>query len=615
MISRILIYLSLFTLYFSSGIDVSRLWAIDQRIDAFVDSRHYDVGQISSLKLTPGKGKTLYVDGKNGDDKWDGLSPKFTQGMNGPKRSLHAVLDRYSNPGPGVHILIRAGKYDDLLWVPETWGPNDEQHRLMIGPYGDGEVILDTSLWRQLGKWEPVQANIFRVSTNNNQVAAIILDDDFKSFHPVSSMKEIQQYGDWFWNSSDGHVYVHTNGINPTDHDVIVQKADPNGGDASYWVYGSASYVTLYGLTIRGNPSKGWISGSHWNIDRCKIYYTARGTQIDGSFSKITRCLFKGNVMRNWPRGNNGYSNTDGGWVANFATTVPNSYFAGNIVMDSGGEGVLLHDNALIEDNIFVDNFSVDIYGADAQHQTIRKNICLTTQQNFTDLIGWPNPRGERWEKIRRKLRANGVALATESGPSRFTGFKIYNNIFIAKRYGISQGDAQGDFGVKDTSITNNLIILPSEDMQKETGDTYTGLSFATNPNNHNSTVQNNIVIGGSPSTALIKRGSDRGISFDYNIYFHPTNPNPFIFEDTKSSSFTSWQKRSQQDAHSIYENPSLNRESWTTNAPISLNDFQLRSTSQALDRGISLSSEFAEDYNAIPRPQGKGWDIGPFEH
>lgn len=47
-------------------------------------------------------------------------------------------------------------------------------------------------------------------------------------------------------------------------------------------------------------------------------------------------------------------------------------------------------------------------------------------------------------------------------------------------------------------------------------------------------------------------------------------------------------------------------------NAPL---DFQLSSTSEAVNRGLALSSTYAIDYAGVPRPQASAWDIGAFEY
>ena len=42
--------------------------------------------------------------------------------------------------------------------------------------------------------------------------------------------------------------------------------------------------------------------------------------------------------------------------------------------------------------------------------------------------------------------------------------------------------------------------------------------------------------------------------------------------------------------------------------------DFRLQAASPAIDAGVSLKN-VTQDLNGIPRPQGAGFDIGPFEY
>lgn len=56
---------------------------------------------------------TRYVDGANGNDSWDGLSPNFVSGTNGPKKTLSGIEATPVVAGDLIHV--RPGTYRELL--------------------------------------------------------------------------------------------------------------------------------------------------------------------------------------------------------------------------------------------------------------------------------------------------------------------------------------------------------------------------------------------------------------------------------------------------------------------------------------------------------------------
>ncbi len=617
--------------------------SLDPRIINLLDSRHYDGTKKDQLKLSPGQGNNWYIDGTNGHDDYDGRHPDWIPGTNkGPKRTIRATIQQYVDPGKGARVMIKAGTYYETwpwFYGPPYWSQNDENNRMIIGPYGDGEVIVTQQLDLRDKRWEPHTKNIFKIQTDMTGgggtfaegIHQVIIDNDFRSFHMVTStknpgLKGVQKYGDWWWDNKTGWLYVFTGGFNPDDRDTIV--LDNSGPEDERWsMYFSynPSYITFYGLTFVGSKASPWVSsGSHINFDNCRFMFANRaGLSIykDLKYCRITRNLVYGNVMNNWPRGHRSDNNVDGLWQAALAPSAT-SYVAGNIVMDNGGEGIQGIDDAIIEDNIVVDNFSVGIYVGVGANQIVRRNIILATRQDPYDLYGWPEKQGQFWAKIRRKLRQMGITMAAEDPSGHFTNARIYNNLIIGSRYGISSAEGKGSFGIKNSDIFNNIIITPDGDAQ-EFEDIYVGILMSNwGERSYNSFIRNNIVICQYPvHTTLaqrgpIKKGPDDGISWDNNIYFAPADMKyPFMeYYGPGKYTLASWQKAFGVDKNSIFADPQLNRSDWSDVSALKLSDFQTRDGSPARDRGEALLEQFATDYNFGKRPHNSGWDIGAFE-
>ena len=124
--------------------------------------RYYDPNE--ALSVEPGT-VTKYVDGVNGDDDdYDGSSPIVEGGGVGPYKTIDEALDRYTDRDAGYRVLILAGTYYDTITIPNTWEVDGTflTDPFVIGPYGDGEVIIDGSLHDDLGSWSAHDANIYK---------------------------------------------------------------------------------------------------------------------------------------------------------------------------------------------------------------------------------------------------------------------------------------------------------------------------------------------------------------------------------------------------------------------------------------------------------------------
>ncbi|MFA5265175.1 MAG: hypothetical protein WC378_15235, partial [Opitutaceae bacterium] len=128
-------------------------------------SRYFDQTEMATYSIAnSATGDTFYVDGTNGSDTYSGLSATYTSGTTGPFKTLSECFDKYrSNPVVGGDVVkIKAGIYRESLSLSFSAGQISsltESTPLSIGPYGDGEVIIDPSSTPQ--SWTAYDANIY----------------------------------------------------------------------------------------------------------------------------------------------------------------------------------------------------------------------------------------------------------------------------------------------------------------------------------------------------------------------------------------------------------------------------------------------------------------------
>jgi hypothetical protein len=141
---------------------------IPNYITTWMDSRHYDPSEIDSLALPPNTNgeKTYYIDGTNGSDSYSGLcATKEAAPSNcGPYKTITAAMGRYDYHRYGERILIRTGTYTNITGWANLTGTNDANHVNTIGPYGDGEVVIDLSQTKNLNSFSNFTGNVWKAT-------------------------------------------------------------------------------------------------------------------------------------------------------------------------------------------------------------------------------------------------------------------------------------------------------------------------------------------------------------------------------------------------------------------------------------------------------------------
>lgn len=582
---------------------------------------YYDENEV--LVAPTGTGSTYYVDGTNGNDSWNGKYDTFQVGTtNGPFKTIGKALDRYSTGRlvGGNTIKIKAGLYRTRITIANVIGNIDENTRFTIGPYGDGEVIIDASdthllTWAKNSDYPLIYEAPcdFKLGTGYTSPNAVIMDDNFKIGRPVYALSDVNSFGKWFYDSAAKKIYVHTNGEDPLMHDIIVTKHDPN--NVEYGVYsGAEDFLTIYGLTIRGAGSYGvYVTNNHTNVEKCKITFSGKGAiNLPGLYSKIYKNKVYGNVLLNWPRGRTW--DTSGGWPLTVQTK-GYGYFGGNIIYENGGEGIGSYGgagNVLVEDNIVHDNWSVNIYLDNNPNGIIRRNLVYNS--GFYPQYAIDANKLPTWTtigKVYKRMYPEGIITADETASGAVAtsvNHQIYNNIIIGCYTGYSHyGQATGA-GFRNFTIANNTIVLPN--INSPYG-TFAGIRIGSYAASANTVIKNNIIYGTNhgPLVSLINP-TEQGVKFNNNLYFDTAALSPFItgtYPAEVARDFAGWKTTTTQDGASIYADPKFTNGSDAFTAKY----YKPASMSPAFKIGETLSIfnvDFEQVLKAVP------WTVGALE-
>jgi hypothetical protein len=178
----------------------------------------------------------------------------------------------------------------------------------------------------------------------------------------------------------------------------------------------------------------------------------------------------------------------------------------------------------------------------------------------------------------------------------------IRNNIFINTHSYFAIGVAWGSL---NNEIYNNLIYNPRA----------SGIILNSTGSPGGTKIKNNVIIA-SKLVVWHDNYDEKGWEIDHN-YFLTESKLPFnAITSSKYQSFESWQAVSGNDRNGEMLKSTdafkfVNLNGYPTSCQSM--DFHLRPDSPLIDRGIKLP-DFSDDYDGVKRPQGKEWDVGPYE-
>lgn len=532
-------------------------------------------------------GQNWYVDGKKGSDQ-NGDGTLFL-----PWKTIGKALSRLK---AGDALLISAGVYRERL---NSGIKGIEGSPIIIGPRGDGKVIIDASV--EVKDWTVYDRGIYQAACPFKPTAVVV---DEQPFYPEFSLSNVNP-GTWFYDNYKKNIYIcTTKKDNPASHEIGIIADDKDQNGILLW---GSNYITLYGLTVKYASGRGIvIKGSNNIIEKCTFKFNGlAGISVysEGEASKNNQVIKNRvyyNVMGNWPRGR--YKT--GGWGSGAGSGgASGTQFIGNIVCNNGGEGILAYKGeggTIIRDNIVYDNWSVNIYIDNQPNGTIEKNLVFCHKPDKNDLYnnGDDTPADN---KNFRRLRAIGIMTADEdyglNPPANLNNILIANNIIIGCRMGLSHyGQAQNS-GLKNVSVTNNTIIVPNA---RGVDEEYIGIKVPyNNGNNLNTIYRNNIVYASHPQTYLSvvetnPLGSGNilsGVTFDRNLWYHSSREKPFnigpIWTNNFTTDFIGWQKINPTDS---YADPMLNNV-----AGYSIESASPKPGSPAISAGLSIGADFTQ--------------------
>lgn len=465
--------------------------------------------------LQQGVGTIYYVDGTKGNDK--NLGTSWLQ----PFKSIGRAVDQYQGLKAGDTVVIKPGVYKERITISSKGLP---ENRILIGPAGKGEVIIDASM--PTGPWEEFSAGVYKARCEKKPRTIVV--DEVPIF-PEFTLDAVQE-SRWYYDEAEKTLYMKVaGGDSPDNHEVGIIE-DGKYGHAVF--LHNAENVTLYGLTIKYAAGKGVeILGPNNRVEKCKIMFN--GSTGIGVFSHENIRTFNSqfvknylyhNYIRNWPRGR--YKS--GGWGSGIGgNTSERNIIRGNIVTKTGGEGINATGHYdIIEDNISYDNWSVNFYVDNRHDVTINRNFSYCTDPNPKELYNNGDPTPEDGKNLRR-LRADGIMTADEYKIAEAENIRITNNVVIGCRRGFNHYPLGEGSGLKNFLVANNTFILPNRNSESEN---YTGIRIPYNDgNNINTIFRNNIVYGThvdtillSVQTSLVGTGDPfKGIMLDHNIFYH----------------------------------------------------------------------------------------------
>ncbi len=568
-------------------------------------SRTYDPAEV--LVAPAGPGRIWYVDGAAGSDGNDGRSEATAF------KTIGKALDRYGPLAAGDTVRIKAGLYRER---PSIVKSGTAAARITVGPFGNGEVIVDASA--AVTGWTLVAGQVY-VATPGFAPTAVVMDNT--PLFPEFSLGALTE-GRWYYDSASGNLYLWAPGVgSPATHEVGVIKDDAY--QTGFFI-NNVNYVTLYGLTIRFAGGDGVsVLGNYNRVEKSRVLFNGKGgisyfvysTNLSTNGEVVKNYVYH-NMIRNWPRGRSKW----GGWSTGINNhSAPNMLVQGNIVQQNGGEGILLGgaSGGTIQDNIVADNWSVNIYVSNQSNVLVTNNLSIGHAPNPQLLYnnGDTTP-GDNLNL--KRLRPEGVMTADEGstlGPSYLHDITIVNNIILNCRRGLQHyGQAVGS-GLKNVKVLHNTIIVPARPLGPETD--IVGISIPyNNGNNTGSVYQNNLVYANSSATYVFWGGAPvlgrdlfTGLTIDHNLWYHATREKPIRWGRSEYA-HRSWLALPgvSHGAGDVTADPQL--------INVATDDPEDKRPASGASPGVNrgLNVGVTTDYDYHVRPVGAGPDIGAFE-
>jgi parallel beta-helix repeat protein len=605
---------------------------------------------LSALLLilcSPGWAKTYHVDSANGNDSNDGASPSTAW------KSIAKVNSWKFAPGDAI-LFRRGDTWREMLSLSASGAQGTP---IVIDGYGagappiiSGADLVSPSSWSACGNCSP---HVWQAAVNPQPNVAIF--DGVKG-NRKSSIYELTNLRDWFWESGSLFVFSDDNPTSSYSNPGIEAGARPSGMNLT-----GISYVTVRNIQISGanavpyaegagiwaitvhltGPTPESLNISHVvvvngagdgihleNANHCSVGDSlvanneGAGIEIyhsNGSFpitaasitnNEVHHNRFNGIFVVGCPRGERCRSK-----VYPEGLVVTGVTISGNKAHDNGA-GIYLHEtnDSIVSNNTAYSNTDASRKGegycvglSGSSSNTVEKNDCYKARLSGIELsidTGSP-PFGSSDNIIRYNVvHDDGThGIFTNYVPSQNNKI-VYNLIYNHPQGSCIMANYMGHDIHNNTCYNNREgIHLYISSTTRQTG---------------NISVKNNLIVGSSQYHVLVEPGVQGPIDFSNNDYY-PDGARSFKLKDS-ATSFAGWQSSAGQDANSIVTDPKF----VSASPGASPKDFALRPGSPAIGSGANLGSNEEKalspgvswpDQVVLSAQEKQRWDIGAFRH
>ena len=559
---------------------------------ALVNEQNTD-GIIAAHVETKASGTTYYVDVANGNDSNNGTSQATAW------KSIAKVNEESFSPGD--NILFKRGEiWREQLIIP-SFGNSTNQ--ITFGDYGTGEKPIisgrDSILgWSAAGNWVQ-DGNVWSINLANDPYRLFLSGTEYIEAETEGSVDSSER---WWYDGDNDNLKVYAT-MNPSTAYSNVEGAR---GVAFSTVFVTKSYVILQNLDVRGGTAAIELEDlDHVIIDNCTVglYSGFQGVRLIGYSSTVDYCEIKNCIIEssynNWDYSymrSDGYHLQDGIYIGHGANY--NKVY-GNTISNWGHacvgvenldhpaetsnyneiyENILTSPNTNYNRGFFTDSGSKTgmcaynkIYRNLIQNTTVRNQIHGNNNEVYYNIIinVIDNPN------YGQSYFAQGISMFAAEGQVCHDN-KIYNNVICnTDDIGLTIIDDEG-WGVKENNLIKNNIIF---NFGGDYGISITDWGYGTVKGN---TYQNNLIFKFGVSNVIYYRGSDESVST-----FNGMNGN-----------------NNDAIGNNIQLDPLF--------ADQVNNNFNLQSTSPAIDAGVDVG--LTQDFEGNSVPQGIAPDIGAYE-
>lgn len=442
------------------------------------------------------------------------------------------------------------------------------------------------------GSWSVVREVTTTRKKNDTLVFSPLVGGKTNTVNPGDEYAVYQLDADGKFANVGDAFYIKSVKGEPRSRNILVNSSDWNNGRVPIYLEGTNFH--FYGLTFVGAPSIGVMTvGTDQNVifEKCRFLFTGKhATTQFGTIQSVKwiKNFFYATVMMNWPRGNTWGGN--GGWPNAVASArAENSEMSGNIVMNSGGEG--MNNVATFTNNIIVDNYSMNVYMGDIPEvdggYEVSYNDVIFTGYRPEDALDrfYLDAHYNGYQRNYVKMHPNGITIGLEKsgGTAPPGGFHIHHNNVIGCWNGINGYFEVPTAGYQDALVEDNIVVLmtaqdrpwllyfDSAGMQLRARE---GVDF-------NTVIRRNRVIGADNTDGrhhlVYIRGTDFDVlEVDNNIYSFPGNDS--FRTDKGIKNFRQWQKLTGYDLNSVLtDDAGLVGRDWSDSSKIFRHHLQVR--------------------------------------